>query len=63
MVEKYLNEKFNKTKFPYVLLVSLYQILDEKQPHEVTRNELNILFSEGKIRKRPGMHGTIIEIL
>lgn len=56
MIE-YLQSIYEKTRWPFFLVVDL------KSKGIFNREEANLLITEGKIKKRQGMHGDLIELL
>lgn len=58
MVEQYLTEKYNRSKFPYTSLVEIINKFGE-----AGRDELNKLKDEGKIRSRIYVNGRLIELI
>lgn len=56
-VENYLKSHYEKTKWPFVGLVEIINKFGEEG-----RDELNELHKEGKIGRREGMNGWLIEL-
>lgn len=54
---EYLQIEFSKTKWPF------FRVIDLIEKGVFDRDEANRLFREGKIRKREGMHGDLIELI
>ena len=54
---KHLLSIYSKTKWPFFL------VQDLKNMGIFDKDEANKLASEGKIRKREGMHGDLIELM
>lgn len=53
----HLLSRYNKTKWPF------FSVRKLKAEGKFNREEANKLFREGKIRKREGMHGDLIELI
>lgn len=58
MVENYLKEKYNKTKWPFFSLPEILQLFGEQG-----RAELNQLRKQGKVKRRQGANNPLIELL
>ena len=58
MVEKYLTEEYERTRWPFFRLVDVLNKFGEPG-----RDELNRLAREGKVRGRNGMNGKLVELL
>lgn len=63
MVEQYLQAVYNTKKWPFISLIQVFNELKGLQTKEETRAELNELVQAGKIRKREGINGDLIEII
>ncbi len=55
--EKYILLRYSKTRWPFLPVIEIINRFGEKG-----RASLNRLYREGKIRKRPGFNGPLIEI-
>ena len=57
-VEKYISDKYLQTKWPFIYALEIINKFGEEG-----RMWLNEMASDGKIRKREGINGNLIEII
>jgi hypothetical protein len=57
MILSYLEESYKITKWNF------FHVIEVKNKFGECSDELNRLFREGKIRKRPGINGDLIELV